>query len=745
MKLLIVESPAKAKTIAKYLGSGYTVRASMGHVSDLPTDELAVDVTNAFKPTYKLLSGKTKLIRELKEYAAKASEILLATDPDREGEMIAWHLAEQLKRTQPKIKRVSFHEITPHAIQKAVASPQAINQNLVAAQQARRVLDRLFGYKLSPFLWQRLSNSKGLSAGRVQSAALRLVCERELAIADFIPQPYWNLEALFETPNKERFAARLHEWKGKTVGSPAAKGVQVVISSAEQAHALAERARKEAYHIQSVEKKTVRRLPPPPFTTSTLQQAASNRLGMSPKAAMRIAQQLYEGVALENGQAAGLITYMRTDATRISEDTITSIREWVARDIGLEYLPEKPHRHEGKKAKNAQEAHEAIRPTLIERTPKQVRAFLSPEQYKLYTLIWQRSVASQMAASISDQTTVSIASASGEFVFRATGSVLKFRGFLQVYEDNPEEIKANTDPDAPSNQALPPSLVMGMPVALLELTPKEQHTKPPPRYTEASLVKALEAFGIGRPSTYAAILHTILDRQYARLQAKQLYAEEIGLKVNEMLTQHFPALFDLQFTARMENELDHIAQGQRAYLEAMQSFYHQQLIPALERAVGALPRQPQNDLKTTSGAAPRSPRKVAKPKTPSAETSATSQADPNLPPACPNCGRAMQKRQGKTGSFWGCSGFPHCKTTRPLEDTSTGVACPSCHKGFLSQRKTKDGKLFYGCSTFPICHHALWEKPINQACAKCGNYYLVEKLKRDGTPQVLCPHCKASL
>jgi DNA topoisomerase-1 len=751
MNLVIVESPAKAKTIEKYLGSGYKVRASMGHISDLPSKELAIDIEHGFKPKYATIAGKSKLVKELKEYAQKSERILLATDPDREGEMIAQHLATALGKGKP-IARVMFHEITQSAILKAVQNPQAINKNLVAAQQARRVLDRLVGYKISPFLWKALQGYSGLSAGRVQSAALRLICEREVAISDFVPQEYWSLDALFESMNHERFAARLYQYQGQTIGSPAQKGTQFIIRDAEAAQILADRARNEVYHIAKIQKKTIHRTPPPPFTTSTLQQAASNRLGINTKQTMRLAQQLYEGVDLENGESVGLITYMRTDSTRLADEAIAAIRDLIANDFGTNYLPAKPHSFGAKQAKNAQEAHEAIRPTDVRRTPQAVRKFLSPEQFKLYSLIWQRTVASQMAAAIIDQTTVDIASAKNDFVFRAVGSVVRFRGFLQLYDDHPDEQKAKSSEEkskegAPSseasdlnpNQRLPESLAENQSATLVELGTKQHFTKPPPRYTEATLVKALEEKGIGRPSTYSSIVHTLQDRNYATIQKKQFHAEDLGMKVNHILVSAFPDLFDLQFTAQMEADLDKIALGNMSYLDAMNTFYHQKLDPALQRAsLGAqgmrAQQMPFQNI-ASQNIAPNTAYQNAASKNVAPKNIAQKVEKP-----CPQCGRALILREGKFGAFFACSGFPQCRHTEAVV-AANAVACPVCKRGHLAEKKTKDGRVFYSCSSFPTCKHALWDRPINQECSHCKHYFIVEHTDRTGNKNLQCPQC----
>ncbi|MDX1418480.1 MAG: type I DNA topoisomerase [Rubricoccaceae bacterium] len=738
MKLVIVESPAKAKTIQRYLGAGYRVRASLGHVRDLPPKEMGVDVEESFRPRYETLSKKKKTLTALRKEAAQADEVLLATDPDREGEIIAWHLREALKRKNRNVARVTFQEVTREAVRRAVAQPRAVDDRLVDAQQARRVMDRLVGYTVSPFLWRaaRAGGTEapaGLSAGRVQTAALRLVVEREKALADFVSEDYFSLDATFETPQGERFQATLREAFGQRVGGPSEKGVRQVLRTHDEAEGLAALARQADYAVRSVETKTVRKKPPPPFTTSTLQQAASVQLKMSPKGAMRVAQQLYEGVEVEDGERVGLITYMRTDATRLAAEAVSAIRALIARDLGTEYVPPKPHTH-GSKA-HAQEAHEAIRPTHFDKTPKAVRKWLTPEQFALYRLIYYRTVASQMAAAVVDRTVVDVADEEGRFVFRATGEVVRFRGFRQLYEAPDVDGKKARAGDRPA-QPLPRSLRPGLPLTLAELAAKAHQTKPPPRYTEASLVKALEKHGVGRPSTYSQTLATIQSRGYAELKARKLWATDLGIRVCDLLVAHFPSLFDLGFTAEMEAQLDHIAAGGLGYRDALAPFYRDRLLAAVRAAEGGIGgRQPGSRRATGPPATPDALPRSA-PQGPAAAASPSSE-----PTVCPRCGKRMALRSGPSGRFWGCTGFPDCRTTQPWVDPQA-VRCPACGEGRLVERRSKKGAAFWGCTAFPACKHAQWAEPLPTPCPACSHAFLDRHTRRDGTQQTRCPRCE---
>ncbi|MCC7022725.1 MAG: type I DNA topoisomerase [Thermomicrobiales bacterium] len=701
-RLVIVESPAKAKTISKYLGSGYTVKASMGHVRDLPKSTLGVDVDDNFTPTYLVPRDKSKLIKELKASVQGAREIYLATDPDREGEAIAWHLVQATGADSKPVHRVVFHEITPEAVSEAMASPRAIDPDLVDAQQARRVLDRLVGYKVSPLLWKKVK--RGLSAGRVQTAALRIVAEREREIEAFEPVEYWSLEAELAKQTGARarkqdiFRAALQRVRGKKVKLENAEQTQEIVRALDGA----------SYRVADVSRKEVQRRPSPPFTTSTLQQEASRKLGLGVRRTMQLAQELYEGVDLGSQGTQGLITYMRTDSTNIAASAQAAARDEIARRYGAEYVPERPPVYT-RKAKGAQEAHEAVRPTSPHRDPASVKPFLSSQQFKLYQLIWQRFIASQMRPAILDQTGVDIAAGSLEeiarpadapYLFRATGSVVKFPGFMAVYQAGRDE---GDDADELEKGALPP-LASGEDVDLLQLIPEQHFTQPPPRYTEASLVKALEERGIGRPSTYAPTIATILARGYVANEQKKLAATELGLIVNDLLVEHFPQVFDVGFTSQMEEELDEIASGERAWVPTLHEFYGP-FVETLNRAEQTMERVRLKD-------------------EPAGED-------------CERCGRPMVIKLGKYGKFLACSGFPECRNARPLL-VRTGVRCPTCGEGEVVERRSKKGRTFYGCERYPACDFVSWNKPVEQACASCGNPYLVEAGRRG---QLKCPSC----
>src|SRR5918998_718210 len=701
-RLVIVESPSKARTIGKYLGSGYTVKASMGHVRDLPKSTLGVDVDDDFAPTYLVPRDKTKLIKELKESVQKAREVYLATDPDREGEAIAWHLIQATGAEAKPVHRVVFHEITPQAVSDAMASPRGINPDLVDAQQARRVLDRLVGYKVSPLLWKKVK--RGLSAGRVQTAALRIIVEREREIQAFEPVEYWSIDAELakqtgaEPRPRDIFRAGLQRVQGKKITLDNAEQTEAVLAALDGAH----------YRVADVTRKEVQRRPSPPFTTSTLQQEASRKVGLGVRRTMQIAQELYEGVDLGAQGTQGLITYMRTDSTNVASSAQFAAREEIASRYGPEFVPERPPVY-SRKAKGAQEAHEAIRPTAPQRDPASVKPFLSSQQFRLYQLIWQRFIASQMCPAVLDQAGVDVAagreeeiSSPGEppFLFRATGSVVKFPGFMAVYKAGRDEGDAA---DELEKGALP-ALGTGEDLDLLQLLPEQHFTQPPPRFTEASLVKALEEQGIGRPSTYAPTIATLQARAYVAVEEKKLVATELGMVVNDLLVEHFPRIFDVGFTSRMEEELDEIAVGDRAWVPTMREFYGP-FTETLKQAERTMERVRLRD-------------------EPSDET-------------CEKCGRPMVIKLGKFGKFLACSGFPECRNSRPLL-LRIGVPCPTCHQGEIVERRSKKGRVFYGCERYPECDFVSWNKPVDRACSRCGNAYLVESGRRG---QDKCPVC----
>ena len=671
--LIIVESPTKAKTIAQYLGRDYTIKASMGHVRDLPKSELGVDTTT-FEPKY-VTSGRAPVLKELRSAAGSADDVLLATDPDREGEAIAWHIASLLKLRNPK--RLEFHEITRPAIQQALAHPQSLNQALVDAQQARRVLDRLVGYGLSPLLWRKVQS--GISAGRVQSVAVRLICEREREITAFVPVEYWSIDADLSklVAPRDPFRARLVQIQGK----------KPELASQEQVTAIVDDLRRCAYRVKEIATKPVRRSPPPPFTTSTLQQAAAHRLGMSAKRTMAVAQQLYEGVALGGEGQVGLITYMRTDSVNLATSAVEAARRYIAAHFSPAHLPDKPVYYRTK-AKGAQEAHEAIRPTEPERDPEQVRRFLDNDQFRLYQLIWQRMLGSQMAPAVYSRTTAEIAAArdsADRYGLRATATQLTHPGYLAVYGINADEQAEEPREDGTegANNALPP-LTAGEGLALLELLPEQHFTEPPPRYNEASLVRMLEQLGIGRPSTYAQILSTIQERAYVDKQGKTLIPTPLGFATNDFLVEHFGEVVDTAFTANMEERLDDVAAGERAWRQILAEFYG-----PFSHELEAKQRVPHV--------------KIEKP--PAVETGEH----------CPECGKPLVERRSRFGTFVGCSGYPACRYIKregaaAAPPEPTGVSCPRCGKGELVKRVASRGRnkgsAFYGCSTYPKCRFA---------------------------------------
>ncbi len=679
MNLVIVESPTKAKALQGFLGRGYRVLASMGHVRDLPPKQLGVDAEHSFRPTYHLRKGARKVLDRLREALADADVVYLATDPDREGEAIAWHVTQAVKAALKGrvLHRVTFHEITPQAVQAALAAPGSLDMDLVDAQQARRVLDRLVGYQVSPVLWKAIRGRKGLSAGRVQTVALRLIVERDREIEAFVPQEYWTLDAELSKVGDEehRFRARLVRVGKEPALSAnrrfAAEGKPELKTEAD-ALAVVEALEGADWRVLKVKRHRKRRNPYPPYTTSTLTQDAANRLGWPAAKTMRIAQELYEGVALPDEGTVGLITYMRTDSTHVAESAQAEAREVIARFWGEAYLPEKPPRYKTR-AKVAQEAHEAIRPTSCQRTPKDLREHLTPNQAKLYELIWRRFIASQMKPAVYDVTTVDIATSRGgqdlPYLFRATGRELLFDGFLKVYEVQKE--KAGEEEGA-ADQALPP-LAEGEPLVCHGLFPEQHFTKPPPHYTEASLIKELEKLGIGRPSTYATIIRTIVDREYVEREKKSLLATELGRVVCDFLVAQFPDLFAVGFTVQMEEDLDAIARGERGWVEVLTAFYAP-FADAVEQAQGQA---------------------VAA----SIIVSGEKRAATLTGETCPECGGPVVVREGKYGRFRACVNFPRCKWKAPF----VVGTCPRCGAD-LVERKGKRG-LFWGCSRYPECKH----------------------------------------
>ena len=810
--LVIVESPAKAKTIQKYLGKGFTVEASLGHVKDLPKSTLGVDIANDFDTDYVVIPGKEKVVAKLKKLAASADLIYLAPDPDREGEAIAAHLADELdgngaKHKKPKkpkkgepeppprIQRVTFNEITKRAVQAAFEHPRMIDQNLVDAQQARRVLDRLVGYQVSPLLWDKVR--RGLSAGRVQTVALRLIVEREREIKAFEKKEYWTIDAHLAASKPPAFDARFLGKGEEKIEIPNGEEAEKIRLALEQAD----------WIVRSVDKKERRRNAAPPFTTSKLQQDSSRKLRFSVKRTMMIAQRLYEGVELGEEGLVGLITYMRTDSTRVAPEAIQEVREYVGQEYGPHYLPETPNTF--KEKKEAQGAHEAIRPTSAMRHPDQIKQYLKEDEFKVYKLIWQRFVASQINPAVFDQTTVDIdakaKTSGGVFWFRVTGSVLKFDGFLKVYEES-KNVKDEEDEELKHKL---PALEAGQKLALRELKPEQHFTEPPPRYNEASLVKELEERGIGRPSTYAAILSTIQERQYVQKLGGKFIPTEIGLVVTDLLVENFRDIFDVQYTARLEEELDEIEEGKEKWTDALGDFYkkfqkdlkyaekHMENIKRMEKPTdekcercgaplvikwgkhGSFFACSTYDKEDPNTCTFTKENPINLPDLDSADTQATGAAEEY----CENCGRVMVLKRGRFGQFMACTGYPDCKTTRrldqgkrvpdiPLDELCPkcgrnmmirhgrfgefttcsgypeckyvkqnfiGVKCPDCKEGDLVEKRARKGNTFYGCGNYPKCKFTSANKPIAEKCPSCGSEYLVEKNLKAG-PVIACPN-----
>ncbi len=737
--LIIVESPAKAKTINKYLGSDFVVEASVGHIKNLPKSKIGVDVEAGFVPEYETIEGKGDVIARLRETARHARAVYLATDPDREGEAIAWHIAKEIEAETLPIYRVLFTEITQRGVERAMASPARIDEHLVNSQQARRVMDRLVGYKISPFIWKTVYY--GLSAGRVQSVAVRLVCEREAAIASFLPEEYWSIIGEFSVSGNDPFLAKLVR-----IGE-----AEPSVGTAEQAERIAADLKAHTYAVTDVQKRPVRRNPPPPFITSTLQQEAARRLRFHAKRTMMLAQKLYEGIDLGPEGRVGLITYMRTDSTRLSEDAVKEVRQYIYESFGKEYLP-----HEArlfKRVKGSQDAHEAIRPTSTKHHPRAVKKYLDEEMYALYELIWNRYVACQMSPAVSDQLTVEVGG--GPYLFRATDSVLQFRGFLQAYEDVTDEAEKENGEDPTSR--LPAGLRTGDGATLSGVQPNQHFTKPPPRFTESSLVRELESRGIGRPSTYALIVDTIQGRKYVEAKERRLYATELGIAVNKLLVQNFPHLFNVEFTARMEEELDTIASGKQTYLKVMEDFYHPFIrdVEGVDKRSAAIKKslQEKTDEKCDLCGKPmiikwgRNGRFMACSGYPACKNTKPlpgEQEQVRLAAGikCDKCGGDMVVKGGRFGAFLGCANYPTCKNTRPL---SIGVKCPKCTDGDVIERKTKRKRVFFGCSRYPDCDFASWDRPTTRACDTCGNPYMVVKFTQTRGEYLLCPSCKAEV
>ncbi len=683
--LVIVESPAKAKTIGKYLGSKYIVKASMGHIRDLPKSQIGVEVENGFNPKYITIRGKGSVLKELKDASKKVKHVFLAADPDREGEAIAWHLAHYLELNEKETCRVVFNEITKQAVKDAFKNPRPINMDLVNAQQARRILDRLVGYKISPLLWKKVK--KGLSAGRVQSVAVKLINDRENEIEDFVPEEYWSITAKLQHKGLT-FDAKYYSLRGEKRELAKEADVQEVLEAMKGL----------PFNVSEVKEKERLRNPAPPFITSSLQQEAARKLGFRASKTMSVAQQLYEGVELGKEGTVGLITYMRTDSTRISPVAQEEAQAYISEKYGAEFWPEQPRVYV-KKNSNAQDAHEAIRPTSILRDPESMKPFLSRDQLRLYKLVWERFTSSQMSSAVLDTMTVDLKA--GETIFRASGSKVKFPGFMKVY------VEGNDDGTVEEHKFLP-ALALGEEIKPEAIEPKQHFTQPPPRYSEARLVRTLEELGIGRPSTYAPTLETIQKRGYVAMEEKKFMPTELGELVIQLMEEFFPEILDAEFTANMEGNLDHVEEGTEDWVKVLANFYE-----SFEKRLEVA----EEEMK---------------------EIEIQDEVSDEL---CEKCGRHLVYKMGRFGKFLACSGFPDCRNTKPIVK-DIGVACPKCSEGKIIERRSKKGRIFYGCDQYPGCDFVSWDKPTGKPCPKC-EAMLVEKRNRNGV-RLQCVSCDYS-
>ncbi|GAB4319320.1 MAG: type I DNA topoisomerase [Candidatus Zixiibacteriota bacterium] len=746
-QLVIVESPTKTKTLQKFLGNGYDIMATRGHIRDLPTKSLGVDIDNNFEPEYVPIDSKDNVVKELKKAAKRADVIYLAPDPDREGEAIAWHVASILGKTKAKFRRASFNEITKTAVLEALENAGEIDMRKVDAQQARRVLDRIVGYKVSPFLWKTVC--RGLSAGRVQSVALRLICEREEAIRAFTPQEYWTVEVTLHKQGKKKspsFTAMVAEMDGD----------KIEIQNEQAARTIEADLRKAEIAVRGIKVQTKRRNPPQPYITSTLQQDAARRLYFSPKKTMTVAQRLYEGVEIGKQGSVGLITYMRTDSTRVANEAIEHARELIAREFGKEYHPNKAPAHKSKG--RAQDAHEAIRPTYFDLSPDKIKKYLSGDQLKLYTLIWNRFLASQMSPAVIERTSVDIRAGveikkgkktgSREYTLKTGAEKITFPGFLKIYEDAPEE-NGNGKKENPL-----PTLEQGDALGLDDIDSQQHFTKPPARFSEASLVKELEANGIGRPSTYAQIISTIISRNYVKLEERRLFPTELGEVVNSILVDAFPDLFNVEFTAEMENELDRVEDGTDRWTDVMKTFYGS-FAESLSNASSRTAEIKESHREILNEKCPecgsdliikwsRSGKFIACSGYPECRYTSDvggngNQNGQETDQECEKCGSPMVIKSGRFGQFLACSAYPKCKNTKPIP---TGVKCPEerC-TGELVPRRTKTGRTFYSCSRYPECKYAVWNRPVPQPCPHCGSPFMLQKSTKARGEHLQCPAC----
>ena len=741
--LLIVESPTKVNTLKKIVGKDFIIKASVGHLKDLPKKKLGVDVDNGFAPEYITIRGKGKILQELKTAAKKCDMIYLAPDPDREGEAIAHHIGNEVARfTKGKIFRVTFNEITKKAVLDSLKNPTELNNNLVNAQQARRILDRLVGYKISPILWKKVH--RGLSAGRVQSVALRIVCEREREIQAFKPKEYWSITLDLEGSQKPKFQAKLFKIGDDKVEISNRAEVDVILKDLEGSELV----------LDDIVKKERKRNPSAPFITSTLQQEASRKLSFSPKKTMMLAQRLYEGISIGKKGTVGLITYMRTDSVRLSDQALNDVREYIPEKYGKEFLPEKPNSYKSKKS--AQEAHEAIRPTDVRLEPNLIKDNLEKDMYRLYQLIWSRFVSCQMVPAILDTTQFDIKT--GKYLFRSNGSVLKFAGFMKVYVESQDDEKSEeSKPQGKGDDRLLPSLNKGEILKTNEILPEQHFTQPPPRFSEAMLVKELEEKGVGRPSTYAATISVIKDRDYIQNIERRLQPVELGFMINDLLVEYFPDIMTTEFTANMENQLDDIEGGKLEWVEALKTFYAPFKVD-LEKA-----EEKMKDFKAQVEETDEVCEKCNQPmiikwgrfgkfmacsgypdckntrdlgdKGGADNGSKTDEVEGN----CEKCDSPLIVKRGRFGKFIACSNYPECKFTKAI---GLGIKCPeeNC-KGEIAARRSKKGRTFYGCTKYPDCKFTSWDKPIGEACPECKNPYMVEKWKKNEDPSILCPSC----
>ena len=741
--LLIVESPTKVNTLKKIVGKDFIIKASVGHLKDLPKKKLGVDVDNGFAPEYITIRGKGKILQELKTAAKKCDMIYLAPDPDREGEAIAHHIGNEVARfTKGKIFRVTFNEITKKAVLDSLKNPTELNNNLVNAQQARRILDRLVGYKISPILWKKVH--RGLSAGRVQSVALRIVCEREREIQAFKPKEYWSITLDLEGSQKPKFQAKLFKIDDDKVEISNRAEVDVILKDLEGSELV----------LDDIVKKERKRNPSAPFITSTLQQEASRKLSFSPKKTMMLAQRLYEGISIGKKGTVGLITYMRTDSVRLSDQALNDVREYIPEKYGKEFLPEKPNSYKSKKS--AQEAHEAIRPTDVRLEPNLIKDNLEKDMYRLYQLIWSRFVSCQMVPAILDTTQFDIKT--GKYLFRSNGSVLKFAGFMKVYVESQDDEKSEeSKPQGKGDDRLLPALNKGEILKTNEILPEQHFTQPPPRFSEAMLVKELEEKGVGRPSTYAATISVIKDRDYIQNIERRLQPVELGFMINDLLVEYFPDIMTTEFTANMENQLDDIEGGKLEWVEALKTFYAPFKVD-LEKA-----EEKMKDFKAQVEETDEVCEKCDQPmiikwgrfgkfmacsgypdckntrdlgdKGGADNGSKTDEVEGN----CEKCDSPLIVKRGRFGKFIACSNYPECKFTKAI---GLGIKCPeeNC-KGEIAARRSKKGRTFYGCTKYPDCKFTSWDKPIGEACPECKNPYMVEKWKKNEDPSILCPSC----